>query len=341
MQHVIFGAGLIGGYLAGVMIDRGLKVSLVARPSVQAKLSNGLSISDYDSHRANIDIIPFIAAASLDDAPATHACDYLWITIKCTAVESSLADLPALVGPNTVIFCVQNGLGSEQSVKAKFPNNIVMRAMAVFNVAEPKAGHLHRGSEGSLHIEELVDSQDIARDIVAQINSPLLPVQSCDHMQALLWAKLQLNLANAVNALADIPVKKMIEGRDYRRVMALLMRELIAVTKAKDIAMPKVAAVSGHIIPIILLLPNFIFKLIAQKMLAVDPTVRASMWWDLSAGKLTEIDYLNAVVVAEGEALGVACPANRKLVAMIHRAEQGELSQGISGKDLLAALISE
>jgi 2-dehydropantoate 2-reductase len=157
-------------------------------------------------------------------------------------------------------------------------------------------------------------------------------------MQALLWAKLQLNLANAVNALADIPVKTMIEDRNYRRVMALLMRELIAVTKAKGIDLPKVAAVPGHVIPIILLLPNFIFKLIAQKMLAVDPTVRASMWWDLSAGKLTEIDYLNSVVVAEGEALGVACPANKKLVAMVHRAEQGELAQGISGKDLLTAL---
>jgi 2-dehydropantoate 2-reductase len=338
MQHVIFGAGLIGGYLAGAMLDRGLKVSLVARPSVQTKLSNGLRISDYEDHMANVDVIPFITVDELRDAPASHACDYLWITVKCTAVDSSLADLPALVGPNTVIFCVQNGLGSEQSVKTAFPSNKVMRAMAVFNVAEPNAGHLHRGSEGSLSIEELVDYPEIARDIAAQINSPLLPAQSCDHMQALLWAKLQLNLANAVNALADIPVKQMIEDRDYRLVMALLMRELITVTKAKDIAMPKVTAVPGHVIPIILLLPNFIFKLVAQKMLAVDPTARASMWWDLSAGKLTEIDYLNAVVVAQGQALGVACPANEKLVAMVHRAEQGELTQGISGKDLLTAL---
>jgi 2-dehydropantoate 2-reductase len=340
MQHVVFGAGLIGGYLAGSMINSGLKVSLVARPSVQTKLSAGLVLTDYQDHHANIDLVPFIAESTLREAPASHACDYLWLTVKCTDVDSSLTDLPALVGPNTVIFCVQNGLGSEQSVKAKFPNNKVMRAMVVFNVAEPKIGHLHRGSEGNLSIEELADYPAIARAIATQLNSPLLPAQSCDHMQALLWAKLQLNLANAVNALADIPVKKMIEDRDFRRVMTLLMRELIAVTKAKNIDMPKVAAVPAPVIPIILSLPNFIFKLIAQKMLAVDPTVRASMWWDLSAGKLTEIDYLNAVVVAEGEALGVACPANKKLVAMVHRAEQGDLAQGISGRDLLTALTS-
>ena len=119
MQHVMFGAGLIGGYLAGAMINGGLNVSLVARPSVQAKLGNGLHLTDYENHSTNIEIIPFITDDKLRQAPGSHACDYLWITVKCTAVDSSLADLPALVGPNTVIFCVQNGLGSEQSVKAK------------------------------------------------------------------------------------------------------------------------------------------------------------------------------------------------------------------------------
>ena len=49
----------------------------------------------------------------------------------------------------------------------------------------------------------------------------------------------------------------------------------------------------------------FIFLRIAQKMLAIDPTVRTSMWWDLGGGKLTEIDYLNGAVVDEGKKLGI------------------------------------
>lgn len=338
MQHVIFGAGLIGGYLAGAMINSGLNVHLVARASVREKLGNGLLLTDYQDHKANIDTVSFIADNTLQGAPASHACDFLWITVKCTAVESSLDDLPALVGPNTVIFCVQNGLGAEQSVKAKFPNNKVMRSMVVFNVAEPKAGHLHRGSEGNVSIEELADFPEIARDVAAQINSPLLPAQSCDQMQALMWAKLQLNLANAVNALADVPVKQMIEDRDYRLAMALLMRELLAVCKAKNIDLPLVAALPGRLIPTLISMPDFIFKFLGQKMMAIDPTVRTSMWWDLSGGKLTEVDYLNGTVVEEGEAIGIHSPANKKLVEMVHRAERGELARGISGKDLMAAL---
>ncbi|MFT4767643.1 MAG: 2-dehydropantoate 2-reductase [Glaciecola sp.] len=339
MQHVIFGAGLIGGYLAGAMLDKGLDVSLVARPSVQDNLANGLRLTDYQENTASIREVTFIADEDLRDAPQSQCCDYLWLTVKCTAVESALEDLPALVGPDTVIFCVQNGLGSDSVVKQKFPRNKVMRAMVVFNVAEPRAGHLHRGSEGHLWIEELPECPDIARNLADTIDSPLLPTKSCDHMQALLWAKLQLNLANAVNALADIPVKQMLEDRDYRRVIALLMRELLAVCKAKNIQLPAVANLPGQLIPFFIELPDFVFKRLGQKMIAIDPTVRASMWWDLSAGKITEIDYLNSAVVNEGDALGLHSPANKTLTAMIHDAEQGKVAQGISGKDLLALLV--
>jgi 2-dehydropantoate 2-reductase len=339
MQHVIFGAGLIGGYLAGAMINSGLNVRLVARPSVQKKLGNGLYLTDYQDHSASIETIQFISDDALQGGLGSHACDYLWITVKCTAVEDSLDDLIALVGPNTVVFCVQNGLGSEKCVKERFPNNMVMRSMVVFNVAEPSAGHLHRGSEGNLSIEELVDCPEVARGIAAQVDCPLLPAQSCDQMQALLWAKLQLNLANAVNALADIPVKQMIEDRAYRLVMALLMRELLVVCKAKGIRLPVVATLPGRLIPFVISMPDFVFNLLGQKMMAIDPTVRASMWWDLSGGKITEVDYLNGAVVEAGEAIGLQSPANKKLLELVHRAERGELAQGISGVDLMAALI--
>lgn len=61
-------------------------------------------------------------------------------------------------------------------------------------------------------------------------------------------------------------------------------------------------------------------------------------WWDLSGGTLTEIDYLNGVVVDEGKKLGVACPANEKIVAMIHQAEHRQRQTGIRGSDLLSEL---
>lgn len=62
------------------------------------------------------------------------------------------------------------------------------------------------------------------------------------------------------------------------------------------------------------------------------------MWWDLSQGKNTEIDYLNGAVVAAAEKLNIPCPANKNIIKLIKEAEQTPLEfrqNGISGKGLL------
>jgi 2-dehydropantoate 2-reductase len=71
------------------------------------------------------------------------------------------------------------------------------------------------------------------------LHSELLPISTTTNMEALLWAKLQLNLGNSVNALADIPVKTMPEQRGYRKVIALLMSELLQVASAMGVKLPK------------------------------------------------------------------------------------------------------
>jgi 2-dehydropantoate 2-reductase len=85
-------------------------------------------------------------------------------------------------------------------------------------------------------------------------------------------------------------------------------------------------------------MPDFVFRLLGQRMMAIDPTVRTSMWWDLSGGKMTEIDFLNGAVVAASEAMGLQCSANKNLVELVHRAERGELARGMSGRALMVAI---
>ena len=227
-----------------------------------------------------------------------------------------MQDIKPLVNKDTVILCCQNGLGSDKQVKDAFPDNIVLRVMVPFNVVELEKGHLHRGSQGHLTIEQSSQA-NISSDLVNLLNSPLLPVALTQDMQALLWAKLQLNLGNSINALADIPVKSMLEQRGYRLVIATLMQELLAVSNELGLTLPKVTSVPASVIPYVLKLPNFLFTRVANKMLAVDPTVRTSMWWDMSQGKPTEIAYLNGAVVDTGMRIGVSTPANKRIVALI------------------------
>ena len=319
-KHIIFGAGLIGGFIGGVLTSLGLETTLVCRPAVKNKLAKGLLLTDYSGNKATVEKLQLIDNEDLaTDIFKRYPCKFLWITVKCTAVEQASKEILPFINKDTVILCCQNGLGSDEVIKTQFPNNLVLRVMVPFNVAEPKAGHLHRGSEGTIYIERSSAQSVILERLFEQINQPILPVKLTEDMDSILWAKLQLNLGNSVNAIADIPVKSMLEQRAYRLVNAVLMKELLAVTDKLGITLPKLTAVSAHYIPTVLSLPSFLYKRITKKVLAIDPTVRSSMWWDLSQGKKTEIDHLNGAVVRAAEKLNIPCPANKNIIQLIKK----------------------
>ncbi len=335
--HIIFGAGLIGGFLGGILTSLNINTVLVCRPSVKQKISNGLKLTDYLGHERYIKTLNCLTQDDiLKNTNPKYSCDFLWITVKCTGVNQASKDIHSLVGPDTIILCCQNGLGSDQIIKQKYSQNTVLRVMVPFNVSEIKPGHLHRGSEGTLCIEFSPQTEEVMKNVLKQLNMALMPARQTKEMQALLWAKLQLNLGNSVNALANIPVKAMLQQRNYRLVIAALMRELLLVTKTLDITLPKVTALPGKYIPLILSLPNFLFNLVANKMLAIDPTVRTSMWWDLSQGKKTEIDYLNGAIVNTAKDLNITCPANNSIIHLIKSIEHSnEDYQGVPASILL------
>jgi 2-dehydropantoate 2-reductase len=333
-KHVVFGAGLIGCYLGASIQSRGQSVDFIGRASIGAKLSQGILISDYLGNETQLNSIRFNSPDNQENKANIDECDYLWLTVKCTAIEQAVAQIKPYVKPSTVILCCQNGLGSESLIKKAFPDNPIRRVMVPFNVVEMKPGHFHRGSEGNLTIESLPNSQSIDNKLL-NLSSDNMSIVMSSSMSELLWAKLQLNLSNAVNALADVPVKEMLEDRDFRKVIALLMSELLMVVQKEGIAIPKVTALPGRFIPKILKLPTIVFRAVAKKMLAIDPNVRTSMWWDISQNKLTEIDHLNGAVVDAAKRLDIEAPCNQRIVDLIKKVEVNKAKKGITGADLL------
>jgi 2-dehydropantoate 2-reductase len=332
-HHVIFGAGLIGCYLGGSLIIAKQNVSLVGRNHFLKQIQQRFTISDYTGNR--LDVPASVSCYEVEECQSMPAVDVIWLTVKCTALEGAVVAMRPLVAKNTIIICCQNGVNNHQVLEAAFPHNTVIRAMVPFNVVNDENGVFHRGSEGDLMLEVTPQLDSSIKWLSSQMNSAVLPVGITYRMTALQWAKLQLNLGNAVNAIADIPVKEMLETPIYRKFIALLMEELLEVTEKQKIKLPKIANLPNTWIPKVLKLPNFIFTLLAQKMIAVDPKVKTSMWWDLQQGKVTEIDFINGKVVSQAEKLDVAVPANKWIVALVHHAEKGERLSADEFKDAL------
>ncbi|WP_439135903.1 2-dehydropantoate 2-reductase [Pseudomaricurvus sp.] len=326
MEHVVFGAGLVGGFLGAALMASDQSVGWVVREATRQKLQHGLKITDYHDCEASVTDLQFVVPNPEGhfDVPPPH---YLWLTVKCTALEAALNEIGSLVGAETVIICLQNGLGAEDRVQQAFPDHTVIRGVMAANVAELKPGHLHRGTQGGIMLPRVPETEAL----VSAFQQPVLPLRLLDDLTGLLWAKLQLNLNNPINALADIPLKQELDQRDYRRVLAAAMEELLQVAKAKGIELPQLGPQPPQRTPKLLKLPNWIYRRAGHK---VDAKARSSMWQDLKDGRQTEIDFLNGAVARLGNELGVSCPVNRALTQLIHEVEAGKRSRGIGAREL-------
>jgi len=335
-SHLIFGAGLIGSYLLGCFTKNKVNIQLVERPSAHQAFQNGIHIRDYLGNQySSSETIDFVSAHDKD------SFDVIWLTVKCTSIDHQTMDsLRAFVGESSTIICCQNGFGSDDIIKQAFPKNTVLNAVVGFNVAQTDNGHWLRSTQGTLVIE----NHDAIANINNDLASELLPIKLSDNIEGERWAKLQLNLANAINALADIPIKEMTENAGYRRVIAALMDELLLVTHTLAIELPKVSAVHGKLIPRVLRFPNFLFKLVAQKMLAIDPLARTSMWHDLNQQRSTEINFINGAVSYYAKKSGLKSPANDAVINLIKAIEVEQKNKsnpkitGLSAEQLCAEL---
>lgn len=326
----IYGAGMIGNYLGG-RLHAHARIRLIARPSVADSLNqHGLTVSDLHGYRQRI------PAAALDIATQPDAAGdaaVVLVTVKSASTVQAAHELADVLAPGTLVISFQNGVRNAADLRAALPDCQVLAGMVPFNVTQPERAHFHQASSGSLMVER---SNALAPSLLAAFDAGGLMLQQCDDMQAVLWAKLLINLNNPLNALSGLPLREELAQRPWRQCLALLQREGLRVLQAAGIRPAQLTTLPARWLPQVLSLPDVLFRRIATRMLAIDPLARSSMWDDLQAGRRTEVDYINGEVVTLAKSKGMRAPMNARVVALIREAEQSHLYW--EGQALLKAL---
>lgn len=316
---VIAGAGSIGCYAGGCLAAAGKRVTFLVRPRVEVALAqHGLKIIDLDGTARLVGPQAFDLA--VDPAIAFKRADIILVTVKSGATEE-MAKLIAAHAPSTAtVVSLQNGVNNakvlHQNLAAGFT---VISGMVPFNVvqSEPDVVPLtvRRTTEGVVLID------DRSADLADDLSVPGLEVRDNPDMQGVLWGKLLMNLNNAPNALSNLPLATQLADRNWRLLLADQMSEGLRVLNAHGIVPSKIQGVSPAIVPWVLRLPNFLFRILAKKMLNIDPRARSSMWEDLSRGRATEIDYLQGVLVRLADEKNIAVPLLGRVLACVKQAE--------------------
>ena len=323
----IAGAGSIGCFVGGMLAAGGRNVALLARPRVIGEIeANGLRPTSFEGFDQTIKSNQL----TLSENPSVFGdAGVVLVTVK-SADTAGMADVIARnAPPDVVIVSLQNGVGNVAVLRNRLPGRRVLGGMVPFNVIALGEGRFHRATSGDIVIEQ--DEAGTAQ----KLSVPGLTIRPIDNIEGVLWGKLLLNLNNALNALADLPLRRQLAQRPWRKLFADQMAEGLAAIRAEGIKPVSPTPIPAGLMPSLLRVPDVIFEAMLGRTMKIDPEARSSMWEDLQRGRRTEIDYLQGVITEIAERRGLEAPLSRRIVELIRRAEaDGKGSPGLSPEQI-------
>lgn len=308
MRIAVFGAGAIGCYIGGRLAAAGADVVLIGRSKMAESVSRGLRLTNYRGAEVLTAPIPYFTSAE----PVADATVVL-ICVKSQDSAQAAAELSTQLSPACTVISFQNGVGNAAALSRALGRPVVP-GMVAFNVACQSDGHFHQGTQGDLHIAR---APRINEALFARAG---LPLKVHDDMVPVLWAKLMLNLNNAINALSGLPLKDQLGQRDFRHCLALAQDEYLLLCREAGQSLARLSPLPMAWVPGVLRLPDPVFRLVARSMLAIDPLARSSMADDLSQGRPPELDAINGEVERLAGRLGREAPVNARLCELVKQA---------------------
>jgi len=289
------GAGGVGGCLGGLLARAGNDVALIARGEhLEAIRENGLKIVRPDGE--------FVVEVEATDDPAEIGpVDLVLFTVKTFQNRHVITSLKPLMGPETSVITLQNGVESHEQLGAVLgPSNILPGAYWASShivspgvIAEDVGAKISFGEVDDTDSLRALEIRKVFRD--AGIETELSP----DPLRVL-WEKfVVLSALAAITSAAQTRPKELLQFPDARKMFCDAMEEAMAVGLAKGIELPA--------------------DLVQDSLKYIDglPDFQNSMHGDYEAGRPTELDALSGAVIRLGKQIGVKTPVHSFLYSVL------------------------
>ena len=234
---------------------------------------------------------------------ATTPADLVVVALKHHHLKEALDDLRPLVGDQTTIISIMNGLESEETIGAIYGKEKLLLSIAVGIDALRDGNRITYSNPGKLIFGETRNTEisPRVRQLQAAFTQAGIPYDTPEDMRRTLWWKFMINVGiNQSSAVMGAPYSIFQTSADARALMESLMQEVITLARASDVNLFE-ADIEG-------------WQDILQTL---SPDGKTSMLQDIEAGRQTEVDVFAGKVVSLGQALGIATPVNTALLHMI------------------------
>ncbi len=298
MRIAVVGAGGVGGGFGAALAKAGADVTFIARGAhLAAMKSAGLKIV---GGRGETHVVPTQAT---DDPNSIGAVDVVLFCVKLWDVESAGEAIKPLVGPNTAVIPLQNGIDAAERLLPILGAKAVMGGVAQISASITAPGVITQVGTFMRMIFGELDGKITKRgeDFLALCQKAGFDATLSDRIVTELWMKFVLLASNAgITAATRQPIGQLRDDPDIRPVILAAFQEVIDVGRAKGVPLPsdtlaKIVEFIGH----------------------APPAMKASMALDLDRGNRLELPWLSGKVVALGRELGVPTPTHGTMYAML------------------------
>lgn len=350
LRILIIGAGAIGCFVGGKLASAGHGVTLVGRARTTAAIrSRGLELRTADGA---VQLIPAVnAVASVREAfPTSYHLAVL--AVKSYDTEIALDELAAAASDLPPAFLsLQNGVGNEEEIAARFGAQRVLAGTITAPVEVPEPGVVqvtkpryaiglaeYRGESNEAIARRPVVSGPSGRaagndrsssrsSLLASLSSQFaaarLPTKVYDDAQCMKWSKLLMNMiGNATSAiLAEPPGVTFADPRIADLEIAALREALRAMAAAKIQALNMEKYPLGTLAPLLRRGPRALLRPALHRIVGgARGGKMPSLFLDLDAGKSgSEVGWYNGAIVRKGEEVGVGTPINRLLTETVQQ----------------------
>jgi 2-dehydropantoate 2-reductase len=298
MRIAVIGAGGIGGPYGASLAKAGADVTFVARGAhLAAMRENGLQI---EGDRGETHIWP---AQVTDDIPGIRDVDFVLSCVKLWDVEDVAEQLRTIVGPQTAVIPLQNGVDAAERMVRILGEEPVMGGVAFVTgtIVAPgvvrQTGTYQRITFGELD-GRITERGRRLRDLceAAGFEGVLSP-----DIRVPLWEKFLLLVPlSGLNALTRQPLGKWREYPDLVAIYEAALRETVAVGLAEGVRLPL----------------DSVDKTLAM-MRSMPPHHTTSMGNDLLRGNRLELPWFAGKVVELGRSHDIPTPVNSFIYAAL------------------------
>lgn len=304
MRIAVIGAGGTGGYYGALLARAGEDVTFVARGAhLDAIRSRGLSV------RSRLAGDFHVTCRATDNPREIGPVDLILFCVKAYDTEEASSHLPSLIGPETMILSVQNGIETEAPIaRVAGPGHVLGAAAHISSVIAEPGVISQTAGPGRITFGEMNGRQSRRTErLLETFQHAGIAAAVSANITAVLWEKFIVICAiSGVTALTRLPLGPILADPETCGFFRNVMAEVEAVALAEAIG------VAGY----------------AEKAMGfiagLEPTMRGSMYYDLAAGRRLELSTLNGTVVRLGREHGVPTPLNGAIYAALRPYERGQ-----------------